>query len=140
MSIRRWRPGRSATVLDSFWRTWTARYYDAGGGARRTRRHPHTTIDPIGKRPQLIVDLQTMSAVKNSPFEAGGGDGRFDSRWTKHNIIPDTCRLQLTVRIYTDKVRSKIHEAIQRKRKPSRRCRGSGAAYRVLDATPATRQ
>jgi hippurate hydrolase len=34
---------------------------------------------------------------------------------TKHNIIGDECRLQLTVRSYSPKVRAKLEEAIRRK-------------------------
>jgi metal-dependent amidase/aminoacylase/carboxypeptidase family protein len=33
---------------------------------------------------------------------------------SKHNIIPDTCHLKLTVRSYTDKVRRKLLDGIKR--------------------------
>jgi hippurate hydrolase len=101
--------------------------------------YPQTTIDPIVQAAQLVVDLQTIVSRESSPFEPAVVTVGSIRGGTKHNIIPDTCRLQLTVRSYTDKVRSKIHEAIQRKAKAV--AAGAGAPEPLIefsDATPAT--
>ncbi len=58
----------------------------------------------------------------------------------KHNVIPDTCHLKLTVRSYTDKMRKKLLDAIRRKANAV--AAGAGApepAIEFSDATPATR-
>jgi hippurate hydrolase len=44
---------------------------------------------------------------------------------TKHNIIADACKLQVTVRSYSDKVRTQLLEAIERKAKAV--AQGAGA-------------
>ena len=79
--------------------------------------YPHTTIDPIVEAAQLILALQTIVSREVRPTEpsvitVGGIQGG-----TKHNIIPDSCHLQLTVRSYSPEVRKQLHEAIRRKAK-----------------------
>lgn len=102
--------------------------------------YPHTTIDPIVQAAQLVVDLQTIVSRESSPLEPAVVTVGSIHGGSKHNIIPDTCKLQLTVRSYTDKVRSHIHEAIRRKAKAV--ADGAGAPEPLIefsDATPATR-
>ncbi len=76
---------------------------------------PHLTIDPIVIAAQLVVDLQTivsreLAAQEPAVVTVGAIHGG-----SKHNIIPDQCELQLTVRSYSDAVREHIHAAIRRK-------------------------
>ncbi|MSR56610.1 MAG: amidohydrolase [Planctomycetaceae bacterium] len=102
--------------------------------------YPHTTIDPIVQAAQLVGDLQTIISRENSPFEPAVVTVGSIHGGSKHNIIPDTCKLQLTVRSYSDKVRQHVHEAIRRKAKAV--AAGAGAAEPTIefsDATPATR-
>jgi len=102
--------------------------------------YPHTTIDPIVQAAQLVVNLQTIVSRENSPFEPAVVTVGSIRGGTKHNIIPETCRLQLTVRSYTDKVRKSLLEAI--KRKANAVAAGAGAPEPLIefsDATPATR-
>lgn len=102
--------------------------------------YPHTTIDPIVQAAQLVVDLQTIVSRENSPFEPAVVTVGSIRGGTKHNIIPDSCRLQLTVRSYSDKVRKSLLEAI--KRKANAVAAGAGAPEPLVefsDATPATR-
>lgn len=77
--------------------------------------YPHGTIDPIAQAAQLIVDLQTIVSREISPLEPAVVTVGSIHGGTKHNIIPDSCHLQLTVRSYGDKVRNQLKEAIIRK-------------------------
>jgi amidohydrolase len=101
--------------------------------------YPHTTIDPIVQAAHLVVDLQSIVSRENSPFEPAVVTVGSIRGGTKHNIIPDTCRLQLTVRSYSDKVRKSLLDAI--KRKANAVAAGAGAPEPLVefsDATPAT--
>jgi hippurate hydrolase len=101
--------------------------------------YPHTTIDPIVQAAQLVVDLQTIVSRERSPFDPAVVTVGSIRGGTKHNIIPDTCHLQLTVRSYTEKVRQQILDAIRRKANAV--AFGAGAPEPLIafsDATPAT--
>lgn len=101
--------------------------------------YPHTTIDPIVQAAQLVVDLQTIVSREKSPFEPAVVTVGSIRGGTKHNIIPDTCHLQLTVRSYTDKSRKQLLDAITRKANAV--AAGAGAREPLIelsDATPAT--
>jgi hippurate hydrolase len=78
---------------------------------------PHLTIDPVVMAAQLIVDLQTIVSREIDPLEAcvitvGAIEGG-----NKHNIVPDRCHLQATVRSYTAPVRERMLASIERKAK-----------------------
>ncbi|MBL8752700.1 MAG: amidohydrolase [Planctomycetes bacterium] len=78
---------------------------------------PHLTIDPIVQAAQLVLDLQTIVSREIDPLEAcvitvGAIEGG-----NKHNIVPNQCHLQATVRSYTAEVRVKMLAAIERKAK-----------------------
>jgi hippurate hydrolase len=101
--------------------------------------YPQTTIDPIVQASHLVLDLQTIVSRENSPFEPAVITVGSIRGGSKHNIIPDECRLQVTVRSYSDKVRQKLHDAIRRKAKAV--AAGAGAPdpkVEFSDATPAT--
>lgn len=101
--------------------------------------YPQTTIDPIVQGAHLVVDLQSIVSRENSPFDPAVITVGSIRGGSKHNIIPNECRLQLTVRSYTDKVRQKLHDAIRRKAKAV--AASAGAPEPLIefsDATPAT--
>src|SRR5438132_6204727 len=84
-------------------------YGKGGHGA-----YPHMTVDPIVIAARTVVALQTIVGRANNPLDpavatAGGIHGG-----TKHNVIPDEVKLQLTVRSYKDDVRKHLLEAIAR--------------------------
>ncbi|MEX0938149.1 MAG: amidohydrolase [Pirellulales bacterium] len=79
--------------------------------------YPHATIDPIVIAARLVLDLQTIVAREIKPIEPAVVTVGSIHGGTKHNIIGDTCHLQLTVRSYSDQVRQHLYEAIQRKAK-----------------------
>jgi metal-dependent amidase/aminoacylase/carboxypeptidase family protein len=64
-----------------------------------------------------VLDLQTIVSREIDPLEAcvitvGAIEGG-----NKHNIVPDQCKLQATVRSYTAPVRERMLAAIERKTK-----------------------
>ncbi len=86
---------------------------------------PQGCIDPIVQAAELIVSLQTIVSREISPLEPAVVTVGSIHGGTKHNIIPDTCRLQLTLRSYSPDVRAKLQEAIIRK------AQGIAAAYQA---------
>jgi hippurate hydrolase len=100
---------------------------------------PHTTVDPIVQAAELIVSLQAIVAREIKPTEPAVITVGSIHGGTKHNIISDTCHLQLTVRSYSDKIRNQLKEAIQRRAKGI--AVAAGAPEPVItfsDGTPAT--
>lgn len=76
--------------------------------------YPHTTKDPVVLASQIVVALQTLVSREVSPLEpAVVTVGSFHAG-TKHNIISDEARLQLTVRSYSDDVRTTLLDGIKR--------------------------
>ena len=76
--------------------------------------YPYTTRDPIVLAAQTILALQTivsreLRAVDPAVITVGSIHGG-----TKHNIIPEEVKLEITVRYYSDAVRTHIHESIER--------------------------
>lgn len=100
---------------------------------------PHTTVDPIVQAAELIVALQTIVSREMKPTEPAVITVGSIHGGTKHNIIGDTCHLQLTVRSYSDKVRAQLKAAIERKAKGI--AVAAGAPEPIIaysDGTPAT--
>ncbi len=86
---------------------------------------PHATIDPVVQAAELIVSLQTIVSREVDPIAPAVITVGSIHGGTKHNIIGNTCDLQLTVRSSTDEVRRQLLAAIQRK---------AGAVARGMDA------
>jgi amidohydrolase len=75
---------------------------------------PQTTKDPIVLASRIVVALQTLVSRENNPIDpAVVTVGSFQSG-SKHNIIPDEAKLQLTVRSYKPEVRKLLLDGIQR--------------------------
>jgi amidohydrolase len=76
--------------------------------------YPHTTRDPIVLASQIVTALQTLVSRENDPQQpAVVTVGSFQSG-TKHNIISDAAKLQLTVRSYTPETRKLLLDGIKR--------------------------
>src|SRR5437588_408863 len=76
--------------------------------------YPHKTKDPIVLAAEMINTWQTIASRENNPLDpivvtVGSIHGG-----TKHNIIPDEVKMQLTVRTYKKEVRDKVLAAIER--------------------------
>ncbi len=84
--------------------------------------YPHTTKDPIVLASRIVLALQTIVSRETRPVDpvvvtVGSFHGG-----TKHNIIPDEVKLQLTIRSYADEVRNRTLDAVKRI------CRGEAIA------------
>ena len=99
--------------------------------------YPHKTKDPIVLAAEIINAWQTIVSRENNPLDpivitVGSIHGG-----TKHNIIPDEVKMQITVRTYKSEVRERVLAAY---RSDCKRLRGScwntaGTALR-LSACP----
>jgi amidohydrolase len=75
---------------------------------------PHTTRDPIVLASRIVSALQTLVSREINPLDSAVVTvGSFHSG-TKHNIISDEARLQLTVRSLTPGVRRQLLDGIAR--------------------------
>lgn len=125
-----YRPGYALANVDSVDITLRGR---GGHGA-----YPHTTIDPIVQAAQLVMSLQTIVSREVKPTEPAVVTVGSIHAGTKHNVISANCKLQLTVRSYSDKVRQQVISAIERKTRAV--AEGAGAPEPeivVSEGTPA---
>jgi len=76
---------------------------------------PESTIDPIVIAAKLIVDLQTIVSREVKPIQPAVVTVGSIHGGTKHNVISDECRLQLTLRSLSPEVRQQLRDAVHRK-------------------------
>lgn len=76
--------------------------------------YPQKTIDPIVIAADIISTLQTIVSRELSPLDPAVVTVGSINGGTKHNIIPNSVKLQLTVRSYTDEARKTLLAAIKR--------------------------
>ena len=70
--------------------------------------YPHTAKDPIVLAAQTILALQTLVSREKPAGDPGVLTVGAIHGGTKHNIIPDEVKLQLTLRSYSDSVRTNM--------------------------------
>jgi amidohydrolase len=75
---------------------------------------PHRTIDPVVIAARTVVALQTIVAREVNPLDPAVITVGSIHGGTKHNIIPDEVKLQLTVRSYKPEVQKQLISAIER--------------------------
>lgn len=75
---------------------------------------PDRTKDPIVLASQIVLALQTIDSREISPIEPVVVTVGSIHGGTKHNIIPDEVKLQLTVRSFSMETREKVLAAIAR--------------------------
>jgi hippurate hydrolase len=75
---------------------------------------PSETRDPIVLAARLVLALQTIVSREISPLDPAVVTVGSIHGGTKHNIIPESVKLQLTVRAYQETVRTKVLQAIER--------------------------
>jgi len=75
---------------------------------------PETAKDPIVLASQIVLALQTIVSREISPHDPAVVTVGSIHGGTKHNIIPDEVKLQLTVRSYNETTRAKLLAAIKR--------------------------
>ncbi|MCR9116425.1 MAG: peptidase dimerization domain-containing protein, partial [bacterium] len=79
--------------------------------------YPHATVDPVVQAAELVMSLQTIVSREIKPLEPAVITVGSIHGGTKHNIIGNECKLQLTVRSYSADVRKHLLAAIERKAK-----------------------
>jgi hippurate hydrolase len=75
---------------------------------------PHRTKDPVVLAAHTVVALQTIVSRETDPLESAVVTVGSIHGGTKHNIIPDEVKLQLTVRSFSDEVHTNTLAAIER--------------------------
>lgn len=76
--------------------------------------YPHTTVDPIVIGARIVTSLQTLVSRETSPLDSAVITVGSFHGGTKHNIIPDDAKLQITVRSYSDETRDHLLTGIKR--------------------------
>ena len=102
--------------------------YGRGGHGSR----PEATVDPIVIAARIVTALQTIVAREVNPFDAAVVTVGSIHGGTKHNIIPDEVKLQLTVRSYKPEVRRRVIASIERIAKAEAEAAGAPKAPLVV--------
>src|SRR5881398_3340740 len=76
--------------------------------------YPHKTKDPIVLAAEMINMWQTIASRENNPIDPVVVTVGSIHGGTKHNIIPDEVKMQLTVRTYKPETREHVLAAIER--------------------------
>jgi len=76
--------------------------------------YPHLAKDPVVLAAQTVLALQTLVSREKPASDPGVLTVGSIHGGTKHNIIPDEVKLQLTLRSYSDSVRTNLISGIQR--------------------------
>lgn len=100
------KPGYALANVDSVDITARGR---GGHGA-----YPHTTKDPVVLAARIVLALQTIASREISPLEPSVITVGSIHGGSKHNIISDEVKLQLTLRSYKPEVRLQQIAAIKR--------------------------
>jgi amidohydrolase len=98
-------PGFNAANVDSVDVTIHGR---GGHGAR-----PHEAVDPIVTAAHVVVALQTLVSRRIDPTEPAVVTVGAIHAGAKHNVIPDTAVMRLTLRSYSDAVRRELLEGVR---------------------------
>jgi amidohydrolase len=76
--------------------------------------YPHQAKDPVVLASEIVLALQTLISREKPASDPGVLTVGSIHGGTKHNIIPDVVKLQITVRSYSDAVRTNLISGIER--------------------------
>jgi hippurate hydrolase len=76
--------------------------------------YPHLTKDPIVLAARIVTTLQTIVSRETSPLEPAVVTVGSIHGGAKANVIPNEVKMELTMRSYSDKVRTDLVEKIRR--------------------------
>lgn len=82
-----------------------------GRGGHGSR--PNEAVDPVVAASQIVVSLQTIVSRRLDPKEPGVITVGSLHAGSKHNIIPDEAKMQITVRSYSDAARKVLLDGIR---------------------------
>jgi amidohydrolase len=127
-----YRPGYALASADSV----DVTIFGKGGHGAR----PETTIDPVVIAARTVLALQTIVSRETDPQQPAVVTVGSIHGGTKHNIIPDEVKLQLTVRAFSREVRRHVLDAIGRIARAEAAAAGASREpeVRVAESTPAT--
>lgn len=75
--------------------------------------YPHQTVDPIVTAAQVVLGIQTIVSRRRDPRDPAVITIGSLHAGAKHNVIPNTATMKLTVRSYTDEVRKLLLDSIR---------------------------
>jgi hippurate hydrolase len=100
---------------------------------------PNKTIDPIVLAALAVLDFQTIVSREVEPSQPAVVTVGSIHGGTKHNIIPDEVKLQLTLRAFSEPVRLQLVEGIERRVNALAQAHKAPApSVEVEESTPAT--
>jgi amidohydrolase len=101
---------------------------------------PQTTVDPVVIAARTVLAWQTIVSREKDPQEPAVVTVGSIHGGTKHNIIPDEVKLQLTVRTYSKEVRRHVLDAIARIARAEAAAAGAARepTVAVVESTAAT--
>ncbi len=76
--------------------------------------YPHLTVDPIVMAARFITAVQSLVSREQNPLEPAVVTVGSIHGGTRHNIVPDEVKLQLTARSYTAQTRQALRDGITR--------------------------
>ena len=76
---------------------------------------PHNTVDPVVLAAALVMDLQTVVSREVKPIDPAVVTVGSIHGGSKHNIIGDEVKLQLTLRYFRPEVREQLIEGVTRR-------------------------
>ncbi len=76
---------------------------------------PNRAIDPVTMASQLVLDVQNLISREKDPVDPGVITAGSFHCGTKHNIIPESCLVQFTVRSFSPETRKQLLDGIKRK-------------------------
>ena len=101
---------------------------------------PELSVDPIVIAARTVLTLQTLISREKDPQQPAVLTVGSIHGGTKHNIIPDDVRMQLTVRAYKPEVRERLLRGIERIARAE--CEAGNTPkppdVKVVDSTPVT--
>lgn len=74
---------------------------------------PHMSVDPVVLASLIVMEIQTIVSRNIKPIDDAVITVGSIHGGTKHNIISDEVKLQLTVRTYKEEVRQMIHQRLK---------------------------
>jgi hippurate hydrolase len=100
---------------------------------------PNKTVDPIVLAALAILDFQTIVSREVEPIQPAVVTIGSIHGGTKHNIISDEVKLQLTLRAFSEKVRLQLVEGIERRARALAEAHKAPApSVEIEEYTPAT--
>ncbi len=74
---------------------------------------PHMSVDPVVLASMIVMELQTIVSRSLKPIDDAVVTVGAIKGGTKHNIIPDEVKLELTIRTFKEDVRQLVHRRIR---------------------------